>query len=118
MSHPARTLSKTPDPANDVERRAYVRYVRLREARVRTGTAPTRIFGVAVIREVSVSGLNLFLNTQVKEGTILEVEPKGINFPRSLLARVVHALPQANGWLYGCELANCLSDQELRLLLA
>lgn len=117
MSHSASTASSTPNPPTATERRAYVRYVRLRQARIRAGTMPTRIFGVAVIREVSVSGLNLFLNARVKEGTILEVEPKGIPFPRSLLARVVHVTPQANGWVYGCELANRLDDQELRLLL-
>jgi hypothetical protein len=118
MSQHAGTVSETTRPYNGRERRAYVRYVRLRDARVRTSTAPTRIFGVAVIRQVSVNGLNLFLNARVKEGTILEVAPRGLDFPRPLLARVVHVAPQANGWSYGCELANRLSDSELLLLLS
>ena len=88
MSHPPSTLPTAAEKPAGAERRAYIRYLRLREARVRANSAPTRIFGVAVIREVSVRGLNLFLNAPVLEGTILEVEPKGINFPRSLLARV------------------------------
>jgi hypothetical protein len=118
MSQRAGALSESAPSEGRPERRAYVRYVRLREARVRTGNSPTRIFGVAVIREVSVSGLKLFLNARVKEGTILEVSPRGVNFPRSLLARVVHVTPQANGWTYGCELANHLSAEELALLLS
>jgi hypothetical protein len=118
MSQSAGTMSETPNYHNLPERRAYVRYVRLRDAHVRTGVAPTRIFGVAVIRQISINGLHLFLNARVQEGTILEVSPRGIDFPRSLIARVVHMVPQANGWMYGCELTNSLSDEELRLLLS
>jgi hypothetical protein len=118
MSQQAGALNQGPDHPTAKERRVYIRYLRLREARVRTGSAPTRIFGVAVIREVSANGLNLFLNSRVKEGTILEVEPRGLNFPRSLLARVVHVVPQANGWVCGCQLANNLSEAELQMLLS
>jgi hypothetical protein len=118
MSQDVRTVSQKQLIPTGAERRAYVRYLRIREARVSTGKSPTRIFGVAVIREVSTNGLSLFLNSRVKEGTILAVEPRGLNFPRSLLARVVHVTQQANGWVYGCELANNLSDAELQMLLS
>lgn len=117
MSLPAMSLPESHGPYRGPERRAFVRFVRLRDARVRAANAPTNIFSVAVIREVSTSGLNLFLSARVKEGTILEIGPKGINFPRALLARVVHVTPQANGFLYGCELANSLSERELALLV-
>jgi hypothetical protein len=118
MSHQVDTPSTAAELAKRTERRAFVRYVRLREARVRTSKSPTRVFSVALIREASANGLSLFLNCQVKEGTILEVAPRGVNFPRSLLARVVHSTTLANGWVYGCELANTLSDRELQLLLS
>ncbi|HXG08532.1 MAG TPA: PilZ domain-containing protein [Gemmataceae bacterium] len=117
MSQHADTSEPSQGSPTGVERRAWVRYRRLREARVHTNSTPTCIFEVAVIRQVSAKGLSLFLTSRVAEGTILEVEPKGIGFPRPLLARVVHVVPQANGWVYGCELADRLSDAELQVLL-
>ena len=62
--------------------------------------------------------LEPFLAACIRGGVdLVQLRDKGLE-ARPLLARVVHVAPQANGWSYGCELANHLSDSELLLLLS
>jgi hypothetical protein len=118
MSHPVRPVPEGSEAPSANDRRAWVRYTRIRAARVRADTAPTRIFEVAVIRDLSVNGVSLILNSRVKPDTVMEIEPRGLGFRRPLLARVVRVAPQADGWLLGCQLLENLSEEELQKLLS
>jgi hypothetical protein len=100
------------------ECRVWVRYSARPEGRVRTQAAPTVILRKGIILGISRKGLSLLLDSALPAGIILKVEMEGPGRWRVLLARVLHATEQAEGWLHGCELANILSEGEIRAILA
>jgi hypothetical protein len=100
------------------EHRAWIRYTSKRDAQVQPDQASTVIFRKAVIHSISQKGLGILMSTPVSTGTILKVGLQGFNWSRLLLARVVHAEQQDDGWYHGCELANILSEAEVQELVS
>jgi hypothetical protein len=58
-------------------------------------------------------GIGLRLDCRLPDRTLLTIEPLAGSGARTLLARVVHAIPDNRGWLHGCDLAHQLSEEEL-----
>jgi diguanylate cyclase (GGDEF)-like protein len=103
-----------PPAADDgarAERRARGRVLCNRPATARPEGEDSEM--LVTVRDLSISGVGLFVDVQFPAGTVLVVEPLG-DGPRTLLARVVHARPDSGGWLHGCELPTDLSDADLR----
>jgi len=74
----------------------------------------------ARILNISPGGIGLLLPCQFNEGTLLNFElPAEANQPgRTLLVRVARVIEQSAGrWFLGCEFADRLEDDELRMLL-
>jgi diguanylate cyclase (GGDEF)-like protein len=109
-----RSLQDAPGDPRRSERRATVRLLCNRRARVTVNGSDETGDGFATVCDVSATGIGLTLGYRVVEGTLLTVEPLCNGQVKTLLARVVHASPRANGWLHGCELSNSLSEEELQ----
>lgn len=74
----------------------------------------------AQILNVSAGGLGLLMPCEFSRGTLLRLEiPLGIAQPaRLLLVRIVRCVEQAGrGYFLGCEFANQLGEEELRILV-
>jgi hypothetical protein len=72
--------------------------------------------GRAVIKDLSATGIGLFLSHEVALGTVLFLQlcGRGRGSTHTQLARVVHATAERPGrWLIGCQLSCPLSDKEL-----
>jgi hypothetical protein len=70
-------------------------------------------------QNISVSGIGIIANRQLKPGTLLVMQLKNLPLPLiTLAARVVHctAYPNSNWWL-GCEFDHHLSEETLSALL-
>jgi hypothetical protein len=70
-----------------------------------------------LVCDLSSTGLALAMSFAVRPGTVLTIEPWGLDRSLSLEVRVVRALPVEFLWLHGCELARPLSDAVLRVWL-
>jgi PilZ domain len=73
---------------------------------------------LAQVRDISVAGIGLVLSRRFEPGMILTIDlPRtSPRFSPMLLARVVHATEQREGeWVIGCEFANHLSPEDLRV---
>lgn len=71
------------------------------------------------VRDVSATGIGLLQERTAPVGATLMVElayPER-TFYRRYLARVVHAAPQAEGWLVGCRFLYPLSPEDLHALI-
>ena len=97
------------------ERRTDTRYHCPRLARVRPPTAPENSGRLSLVRDVSKSGIGLFLTSAVEPGTVLHIELRSRSVVKRV-ARVVHTSKQEGGWLMGCTLDNPLSDAELQAI--
>jgi diguanylate cyclase (GGDEF)-like protein len=95
-----------------VERRATAVVLGL-PARVRPEGEDGSSEEFATVRDLSAEEVRLHLDRQFAGGTLLMVDPLSPG-PKTFLARVVRAAPQAGGWEHGCELATRLSEGELR----
>jgi hypothetical protein len=66
------------------------------------------------VRDISAEGVGLRLECRLRERAVLTVELLGKTSARTLLASVVHAVPQGRGWLHGCRLTSRLTAEELQ----
>jgi hypothetical protein len=72
------------------------------------------------ILNISAGGIGLVLRCQFFEGTLLHFElPQEMNLANpKVLVRIVRVMDQGGGyWLLGCEFADQLTEDELRMLL-
>ncbi len=72
----------------------------------------------ALIRNVSRTGINLLVDDPVREGTMLRIElPRTPDGPHTtVLACIMHAREEPDGWSLGGMFSLELSDEEMRLL--
>jgi PilZ domain-containing protein len=103
-----------------IERRAWVRYPTRLETSCKPLTVrqPDEGWCLAQVRDISVAGIGLVLSRRFEPGMILTIDlPRtSPRFSPMLLARVVHATEQREGeWVIGCEFANHLSPEDLRV---
>src|SRR5215510_3979647 len=73
----------------------------------------------ALIRNVSLGGVNLVLGQRFESGTWLAIDLPGTESrrPFTLIAKVVHIQPAENDlWALGCQFVTDLSDYELKRL--
>ena len=68
----------------------------------------------ARVRDISASGLCLFLERQMPEDTLLAIEPLHDCGAVTLVVRVMWAVEENGGWLHECVLPNRLSTEELQ----
>jgi hypothetical protein len=71
------------------------------------------------VKDVSAGGIGLLLGRQFQPGAVLAVELPATAraAPRLLLARVIHATPEAGGgWHVGCGLVYPFREDELAAL--
>jgi hypothetical protein len=107
----------TPEGA---ERRAMVRYPIRRQAYC---SMPCSVhYGrlLAMVRDISRSGIGLLVGRPFEVETPLIIEiPTAHGHPFQLLARVVYSTRQAESqWIVGCRLATDLTDDELQAVRA
>ena len=98
-----------------VERRATARVLCDRPARVRQEGEGDGVDEFACVRDISASGLCVHLERKLAEQTVLAIEPLHGCGAKTLLVRVLWALPDSGGWLHECVLPNRLSGEELAL---
>jgi hypothetical protein len=101
------------DGAQQVERRARVRYSR--ELSTLCKPAPEWYNGhwwQAVVQDVSVGGLGLLICRRFEPGAILavDVQTPEAERPRELFAKVVRVVEKDGNWLHGCELISTLDE--------
>jgi hypothetical protein len=123
-------MAKQPIPmisgkqACETKRRAWVRFAREDEVWCQpvsaSSTEELDTAWLGKIRDISREGMGLNMSRQFEPETELIIElaerPKVL---RHLVARVVHATPEANGrWLIGCRFDRVLSSEELKIILA
>ncbi len=97
------------------ERRATARVLCDRVARVRSKDEQQCLDEFARVRDISASGLCLFLERAMPENTLLAIEPLHECGAVTLVVRVMWAVEENGGWLHECVLPNRLSSEELRL---
>jgi len=98
-----------------VERRATARVLCDRPARVRSEVESEGIDEPARVRDISTSGLCIHMERALPEQTLIAIEPLHASGAKTLLVRVMWALPEGGGWLHECVLPNRLSADELAL---
>jgi diguanylate cyclase (GGDEF)-like protein len=106
-------LAPDSEQAGPSERRAVVRVLCNLPARVIFNGGPDDEAGFATIRAVTADSVRLHLDRRVEESTLVTIEPLCEGRLKTLLARVLSASQEADGWLHGCELSNHLSPDEL-----
>jgi hypothetical protein len=100
------------------EKRAWVRCPCSAVCQVREYGGSAEEFAWAMVRDICPEGIGLALSSRVEPGAILDLEFRGVQFPRAVVAGVVHATRQTDGsWWVGCKFARPLTDDELHLLL-
>jgi hypothetical protein len=103
--------------SGEAERRVAVRYPSTapnRDCEVETAEQEER--WPAVIRDISQTGMGLFVGRPFDPGTLLEVELEKTRRRRRrmvLAMRVVHLRRQDGGWLLGCVLETELTEAQL-----
>lgn len=101
-----------------LERRATARVLCDKPARVRPEGEVEGCDEFARVRDISASGLSLRLENRLPEQTLLAIEPLHECGARTLLVRVMWAVPDnEGGWLHECILPHRISDEELNLWL-
>jgi diguanylate cyclase (GGDEF)-like protein len=103
-----------PPPGPRRERRAAVRQVCGRRARVMAAGTTGEQEWPAVVRDISTCGMSLWLDCRLPPGALLTVQRLSGEQVNTPLARVVRTAAADGGWLHGCALAARLSDDELR----
>ena len=113
-----RTLEETGLSESLVERRAARRY----PCNIPTlGRDPEgQRTWVATIHNVSATGVALVLADRLKAGAVLIIQLQSAHhrLSRPLPVRVMHAQPQAEGWLHGCAFLRAMREDDLQELLA
>jgi hypothetical protein len=113
------TLERVVSPAT-TERRAAARFPPCREATCQLAIALGGVVRPVVIRDISVSGIDLVVHRPFEPGTHLALElfNAARNFSRTVRVNVVHADPQEGGdWSVGFAFERKLQDEELQALL-
>jgi diguanylate cyclase (GGDEF)-like protein len=108
--------SRDPDQAHStklIERRATARVLCDRIARVR-GHDDESLDEFARVRDISSSGLCLFLERKLAEDTLLAIEPLHECGAVTLVVRVLWAVEENGGWLHECVLPNRLTSDEMQ----
>jgi len=100
------------DGRREAERRATVRVLCDRAARVRQEGQDEDAEEFAVLRDISTSGIGLHLEKPFPPDTVIVVESVSPG-SRTLLARVIHVTPADGGWLHGCVLSGRLDPKGL-----
>ena len=113
MSRQVLPVGREVSLRSQIDRRASVRRLSSRAVLSRPQGAAHATAYLAAVRNISEGGIGLLLQYKFPPGTILAIEPLSRRSSRTLLARVVHATAEADGWYHGCELANQLSETEL-----
>jgi hypothetical protein len=86
-----------------------------RLARVRPLKEPKALARLSIVRNVSTTGIGLFLTHTLEPGALLDVELRS-RLIVNRVAQVVHSVKQEGGWLIGCTLDSPLSASELEAL--
>jgi diguanylate cyclase (GGDEF)-like protein len=97
-----------------IQRRATARVVCDRIARIRSKDDHECVDEFARVRDISASGLCLFLENQMPEGSLLAIEPLHECGAVALLARVMWSVEENGGRLHECVLTNRLTSEELQ----
>ena len=104
-------------PAVEAERRRATRHRIVQRCFVRlagvSGTSGWR--GIAY--NISATGIGIALPLPLWRGVSLVIEPHAMPGARPLRAEVAHVHPLEWAWLCGCQLADPLSERELRAWL-
>jgi hypothetical protein len=100
-----------------IEQRTEPRYHCPRLARIRPRTNKAVTERLAIVGNISVHGIALFLTQALEQGTLIDVELRSRYIWRRV-ATVVHCTKQEGGWLIGCTLDNPLSEHELQSALS
>jgi hypothetical protein len=109
-------LSAPIDPHH--EKRAWVRCLCAAKCQVREYGSPSERVMWAEARDVCPDGIGLVLPSRFEPGAILDLEFRGVQFPRAVVAGVVHATQQPDGtWWIGCKFARPLTGDEVHMLL-
>jgi diguanylate cyclase (GGDEF)-like protein len=95
------------------ERRTDSRILCDRPVRVRAETANGTIEELGLIRDLSTRGLRLRLGRRLALDTLVTVDWQSAGGARTLMARIIHSVPDRDSWLHGCALVGPLSAQEL-----
>ncbi len=103
-----------PEFTKLVERRATARVLCDRIARVRSRDQHECSDEFARVRDISSSGLCLFLEKPMPEDTLLAIEPLHECGAVTLVVRVMWAVEENGGWLHECVLPNRLTNEELQ----
>jgi len=97
------------DGRREADRRATIRVLCDRAARVRRMGQDEDSEEFAVLRDISTCGIGLHLEKAFPPNTVIVVESLAPG-SRTLLARVVHVTPADGGWLHGCVLSGRLDS--------
>jgi serine/threonine protein kinase len=103
----------------EAERRGAIRYPCRFDNVYLTAVGKGQSSWNAEVRNISMSGLGLVLARRFERGTILALDWQHAmeEVRGSMMARVIRAQAQGSeGWLLGCQLAQSLEDDELRVL--
>jgi diguanylate cyclase (GGDEF)-like protein len=109
-------LSRDEENKQWMERRATARVLCDCTARIRPEGQANEQSEFAAVRDISAAGIGLHLDRKFPVGALMIVEPLSPG-ARTLLARVLHAAPDQDGWRHGCELSTLLTMEELRCWL-
>jgi len=95
------------------ERRASARVISDRMARVRSADESKGLDDFARVRDISATGLCLFLERKLPDNTLLAVEPLHECGAVTLVVRILWSVEENGGWLHECVLPNRLTSAEL-----
>jgi hypothetical protein len=104
-------------PVVEVERRAAIRYPSEEEASCAMGRLAARAWGK--VRDISVLGVGLAIDREIKAGTrlMVEIATKKPSIALRALARVVHCRQQSDmTWVIGCQFDTPLRDEDVQNL--
>ena len=105
-------------PPLRIERRAAIRYQSSQEASCAFGSESQRAWGR--VKDISVHGVGLFLDREVKPGTrlVIDIRTKIQPLPIRVPARVVRCEKHSSTtWIVGCHFEIPLSEDDLLVSL-
>ncbi len=97
----------------EADRRRAPRYPSDRLTLVLPESGEREVARQALARDVSVTGISLYVEWRYPTGTLLSVAPVNRPEPRLRTARVVRSTPDGDGWAHGCEWLEPLRQFEM-----
>ena len=95
------------------ERRGAIRHLANRVCYAQAnGTNSGMTWGVT-LWDISTTGISVVLKCELEPGIIIGIQPFKGKELKPLVARVVRTVPREDGWMYGCELLQPLSEEEM-----